>query len=409
MQNKGIVMQIANHQAVVMTQDCQFRKIPLLEGMTIGQEVEFPADVLLAMPSNNSKQAWYAKPWRKTGLVAASVLLAVGLWGGQSFLGETPAYAYVTVDINPSVELSIGKNQHVLLATALNDEAEIVLQELKLKGMPINEAVEALAQAAQTKGFFQDTTEVIISTSAAVDAELLKNENVDLVKLEGDLVSKLKTVAVQQHPSVEVEGVTVSKEVREAAKQAGVSPGKYALYLNATSNGIEVELDDLKANSIHQVVDQQPQMATVVHELQGGDKLDALLKTLKEEGKNSLLNSNNKNKGILPSTSPSTDSKQSDDGKKVPPGQAKKDEDKQDDKKGEISKQNSTPETKSNNGNKGSTQKSDDDHAKSQTDNKSKNQNRNDDKNNTKNNKNEDKNDDKKGHYDIHVNLPGQH
>lgn len=326
MQSKGIVMQISNGQAVVMTKECQFQKIPFLEGMRVGQEVEFPAeDVLTPLTTKKGKQAWYAKPWRKTGLVAASVLLAVGLWGGQSFVTGTPAYAYVTVDINPSVELSIDKKQQVLSAMALNDEAKDVLNGLKLKGLGVKEAVETLAQTAQEKGFFQEKTEVIVTASAAVDEEKLKQSSVDLVKLEDDLVSKLKMVAVEQNPGVEVEGILVSKDVREAAKQAGVSPGKYAFYLNATSNGIDVDLEELKNNPIHKVVDQRPQMASVVHEMQGGDHLDELLKMLKEQGKPSLLNFSNKAKGIVPSKEDSKD-QQDDDNKKSSPGQGKKDD-----------------------------------------------------------------------------------
>ncbi|MBL0387485.1 anti-sigma factor domain-containing protein [Tumebacillus sp. ITR2] len=442
MQNKGIVMQIANEQAIVMTKDCQFRKIPFLDGMAVGLEVELPGELRSVPSTNKTKKSWYAKPWRKTSLVAASVLLAVGLWGSQSFLGETPAYAYVTVDINPSVELSIDKNQEVLAAVALNEEAEDVVRDLKLKGLSVNQAVESLAQAAQSKGFFQDKTEVIITASAAVDEEKLKQENVDLVKLEDDLVSKVKTLAVQQNPGVEVEGLLVSKEVREAAKQEGVSPGKYALYLNATSNGIDVSLDDLKKQPIHKVVDQQPQMAEVVHQMQGGQELDSLLKTLKEEGKPKLLNQG-KAKGILPSG----ETKQSDEGQKIPPGQAKKDDNtsnKQDDSKKveppSQSKSNDREQnSKSNNGNngKGSSKKDDDGHstgkdngkndkskAQQQSNSSSKNNDKNDKQsgykkddsrsNSNKNDHNDKKSDPKyqsqsRGYYDLHIKMPSLH
>ncbi|KEO82252.1 anti-sigma factor domain-containing protein [Tumebacillus flagellatus] len=399
MQSKGIVMQIAGEQAIVMTKDCQFRKIPFLDGMAIGAEVELPADVTVVPSVKKSKRSWYSKPWRKTGLAAASVLLAIGLWGSQSFLGEKPAYAYVTVDINPSVELSIDKDSHVLQAVALNDEANSVLNSVKLKGLTVDQAVEQLAQTAGQQGYFQNQTEVIITASAAVDEAKLKQGNIDLIQLEDNLVSKVKTVAATQSPGVEVEGLLVSKDVREAAKQEGVSPGKYALYLNATSNGIDVDLEDLKKQPIHKVVDQQPQIAEVVHQMQGGQELDTLLKTLKEQGKPQLLNQG-KNRGILPSGQSNETGKKPDEGQQIPPGQAKKEDAEQKDDKQKVQPQSTTKPSDresgskpgNGNGNNGKSSKKDDDSHSNGKDNgngknKDNNKNNNEDGKNNKNGK----------------------
>lgn len=285
MQKKGIVMQIADGQAIVMTKECEFRKIPLLDGMAVGQEIEVPDQTTQTV--RKKPLAWFGTPLRKSGVLAASLLLAVGVWGSQSLFAPQAAYAYVTVDINPSVEFTIDQKQHVVDITGLNDDGQHVITDLKVKGMPLIQAVNSLTEAAKKQGYFASKTEVIITASPAVSDEKLASDHMDLDKIENDLVAQVKTATTSSESNVDVEGIRVSEEVRAAAKQAGVSPGKYAVYLNAQSNGINVSLDELKGQSITKVAEEHgAEMAHVVQSLQGGAKLDQLLEALKKQSDN---------------------------------------------------------------------------------------------------------------------------
>ncbi|HEU4964306.1 MAG TPA: hypothetical protein VFV52_10710, partial [Bacilli bacterium] len=253
-------------------------------------------------------------------MVAASLVLAAGLWSAQSLMSEPTAYAYVTVDINPSIELSIDEHKNVVQSSALNAEGETVLQSLQLKGLPVDDAVETLANAAKNQGYLNDHTEVIITASPAVKPEKLAD--LDLDQMEQDLVSTVQTLATESGTEVEVEGVTVSEDVRQAAKQAGVSPGKYALYLSAHSNGIDVDLDELKTKPLTQIVEARgTALADILHQIKGGKDLDGLLDTVKQKGIEGLHKTNKP--AVLPNqkgedTEPNTEHQ--------PPGQAKKDD-----------------------------------------------------------------------------------
>ncbi|MGZ4121598.1 MAG: anti-sigma-I factor RsgI family protein [Tumebacillaceae bacterium] len=284
MQKKGIVMQVANGQAIVMTKECEFRKIPLLDGMAVGQEVDVPEQTTQSV--RKKPLAWFGTPLRKTGVLAASLLLAVGLWGSQSLFAPESAYAYVTVDINPSVEFAIDSQQHVMQVIGLNDDGKQVLTDVQVKGKTLNQAVESLTDSAKKKGFFSKNTEVIITASPAVSDDKLASDHIDLDKIENDLVTQVKTAVTTTGSSVEVEGIRVSPEVRSAAQKAGVSPGKYAVYLNAQSNGIDVSLDELKNHSITKVAgDHGEELSKVVQSLEGGAKLDHLLEAFTKDGK----------------------------------------------------------------------------------------------------------------------------
>jgi len=314
MLSKGIVMQLTETHAVVMTQEAEFRKIPRAEGMRIGQEVDIPAGV--AAPSGQAGRSWWnARRFRQSGAVAAALLLAVGVWSYQAFMTKPMAYAYVTVDINPSIEFSVDEERTVIGVTALNADAERVLDDLTLDGKTVQEAVATVTDAAQKQGYLQDQGDVIITATLAgtPEAEQKVDSEADLGELEAKLGDQVKTVAQQGGNEVDVETIVVSPDLRDAAKEAGISPGKYAFYLSAQSAGIDVEIEELKKTSITKIVDARgTELAAIVHSLNGGKQLDKLLDTYKAEGKSGLQKNA---KGVLPA------------GKERAPGQEKKDED----------------------------------------------------------------------------------
>ncbi|ARU63719.1 hypothetical protein CBW65_23860 [Tumebacillus avium] len=340
MQNKGIVMQVANGKVIVMTKDRRFLNVPWADGMTVGQEIDVPDEVLTqtagtgkAVPLPWYKKSWNTT-WKKTGVIAASVLLAVSVWTSTSLFSEPVAYAYVTVDINPSIELSIDNHKQVVTAVPLNDEGGLVLKGLALTGLSVEAAVGKLAEIARTQGYLDEKTEVIITASpAAADDE--QKADLDLNQVESDLVAQVETLAQNTGAEVEVEGIVVSREVRDAAQDAGLSPGKYALYVAAVQSGIEVEIDEFKHESISKIVDKRGQeLADVLHGLKGGQELDDWHRDMnekqaaeKQQGKGKV------EQGVVPGNSGNREQE-----KKTPPGQQKKEDGKQnngkDDKKG---------------------------------------------------------------------------
>ncbi|ASS74622.1 hypothetical protein CIG75_06330 [Tumebacillus algifaecis] len=354
MQNKGIVMQVADGMVVVMTKDATFLKIPWVDGMTIGQEVDVPNEVIhqKRSPIKAAPLPWYKKTFnttlKKVGVVAASVLLAVSVWSSTVLFSEPIAYAYVTVDINPSIELSIDNHKQVVTATSLNDEGDLVLAGLTLKGMSVDEAVGKLAAVAHTKGYLDEKTDVIITASPAVAEEEMKAD-LDLVKVESELVAKVQSMAQNTGAEVSVEGLVVSKEVRDAAQEAGLSPGKYALYLAAMQSGLEVAIDEFKTESVSKVINKRgKELAEMLHDLKGGKQLDAWHREMAEK------KVNQKEPTVEQRIVPSNMNHREQD-KKTPPGLQKKEDNKnkmkQDDKNGKDQKSSQSDKSAKHDGN----------------------------------------------------------
>lgn len=110
-------------------------------------------------------------------VAAALAVLVLGAAGWQVMV-RTPV-AYVSVDVNPSVELALNRLDRVVSATAYNADARAVLEDVTLEGKPYPQALDALlesdAMAPYLTGSYALTVTVAASTpgkEAALLAQL---------------------------------------------------------------------------------------------------------------------------------------------------------------------------------------------------------------------------------------------
>jgi len=77
--------------------------------------------------------------------------------------------AYVTIDINPSIELVVSPKEKVIYANALNEDAEILLSEVNVIGMDLKDAIDLIIEKAIELGFIdvaEEGVEISVSTIA---------------------------------------------------------------------------------------------------------------------------------------------------------------------------------------------------------------------------------------------------
>lgn len=185
---------------------------------------------------------------------AIAACLAVLLIGG-GFVYATPT-SYMSVDINPSIELGINALGRVVSVEALNDDGQVVLDELgSIKGKKLDSAVKLIVDAAVDEGFIEEDDTSFIELTAVTDDEE------KAAKLLRDADKGTKEALDENETEAEVGQSAISHARRDAAKAAGISPGKLNLLQKlwiAQGNEIDPEADaDELQDVFDEILDQE--------------------------------------------------------------------------------------------------------------------------------------------------------
>ncbi|MDA1614625.1 anti-sigma factor domain-containing protein [Bacillus cereus] len=209
MMNKGIVMDIKKHSVVVLTPNGEFITCKRKgDSCMIGEEISFDEQ---EQKASRFSIPYFLKP---ASLLVACFLCALLFFYNQP---EEKVFAYVSVDINPSLEVSVTKDLRVIDLQACNDDGRRILKELKQwENKQLQEVIRTIIKQSQEDKYLTNDKQVML-TAIAKD-KLLEP------KLE-KVMKELKKEYELKHITVEYQNSTM--QVRENARKAGVGTGVY--------------------------------------------------------------------------------------------------------------------------------------------------------------------------------------
>ncbi len=191
---------------------------------------------------------------RLTGiLVAACLLLAVGLVGFNHYNDHLKIASTVDIDVNPSIEISANRNDRVVKVEAVNEDAEAVLGDMKLKGVDLEVAVNAIIGAMVKEGYFTSELGEILVTVHSDNADKAEEIRSYVVS---DIDSALKANEVEAtilNQTVTTD--TPTEEAKTFAKENGVSVGKAIFVKNLAAKDETLVPEDLAKKSIKELGD----------------------------------------------------------------------------------------------------------------------------------------------------------
>lgn len=240
MRRTGIVMSTQGRMAVVLTKDGEFCQVPCQEGTQIGMEIDWASSMSNGVVDGKRRSTlWHLSRVRKvvaTG-IAAAVLVTAGFWYYSGSVYAATPYAFVSIDINPSVSLVLNRHLHVIKAVPQNADGEKLLSHLKLKGEVVGAAVKDIVDAAVSEQMLPQSDNIVVATAPAHNvtsvADVQKEVKDDVAKaVAGN--AKAKKLA----PSVY--SLSVSNTVWKVATDKHVSPGKVGAVLLAKKHGMVV-------------------------------------------------------------------------------------------------------------------------------------------------------------------------
>ena len=174
------------------------------------------------------------KPMRRVAITALAACLALVIFGIGGVAWAAQPYAFVTIDVNPSLELGINRFDRVASATAFNADGEQILSEANVEGMSYEDALAALGSELQP--YLSEGTAVEITISCDDAAHAARYEQVGRHCLDS-------SGAEQVHCS------HAGTDEHHAANEAGLGVNRYRLYQELLAQDVDISLEEAQAMS----------------------------------------------------------------------------------------------------------------------------------------------------------------
>lgn len=177
-----------------------------------------------------------ARPVRSIAFAACAVsalFLAIGLYTMQM------PVSYISIDVNPSVELTLNCYDRVIAATAYNEDGENILKGIRVRGRLYTDAIDAIIEGTAMQPYLTPDSALTFTVAAS-----------DSTKEDAILTGIESSPGYQSHNGqCHTADVTSLPE----AHASGLSFGKYAAYLVLSQFDSAVTPEDCRNMSMSEI------------------------------------------------------------------------------------------------------------------------------------------------------------
>ena len=159
----------------------------------------------------------------KAALCAAAALVVI-FFGGYLYFNPV---SYISLDVNPSIELELNVFDIVVSATGYNDDGELLAGEVNLKNKKYTDAIEELLESGEISELIESGEELVFTVVSDDDVEIAEG---------------IRSCGGYEESNATCE--SASYELREEARSAGLSMGKYREYLRIAQYDPEITPED---------------------------------------------------------------------------------------------------------------------------------------------------------------------
>ncbi|MCM3767439.1 anti-sigma factor domain-containing protein [Neobacillus niacini] len=212
---KGIIMDMDEGLLTVLTPDGEFLHATRLDRpYAIGEEISF-------FPIERTIQS--KKPFLFFGLksvLALSAALLVVFGSLFPMYQSNHAYAYMSIDVNPSIELGINKKMQVVELTGFNKEGKEIIAHLNnWKKQDVAKITKTIINEMEKEGYLKVKKQLVLSTVRTEEAEKQIEK-----QLEAN-IKEIKAAATEQQ--LELTVVSGTEQDLQKAHELGLTTGKY--------------------------------------------------------------------------------------------------------------------------------------------------------------------------------------
>ncbi|SIS47128.1 anti-sigma factor domain-containing protein [Salimicrobium flavidum] len=200
---KGVILKHNFRSTIVMTGKGEFVKAQKISGAEIGDEVSFEPK-----PASSFSLSSY----KNMSAVTIAIIIIISLFPAYFWHDDNKAYAYVSIDINPSFEAKVNQDMEVISVEALNEDAESLLKNFgEWQGEPLTDVTSQLFEAVKEEGMVSNGENALVGVSY-----LSGQGNLDIIK-------QLQGFFDQKEDSFQIAAYAIPYEWKEEAEKAGES------------------------------------------------------------------------------------------------------------------------------------------------------------------------------------------
>lgn len=174
--------------------------------------------------------------FRTMAAVCAMLILAI-IIGGYSMI-QTPV-SFVSIDVNPSVELALNRFDRVVSAKGYNEDGKSVLNGVSVKWKKYTEAIDLIIDSANMSAYLTGEAELVFTVAAE----------------SRDKNSELRTGINNCSSCMKHGGRSLGADMESVSKahENGVSLGKYSAYLRLSQYDETVTVDDCRSMTMAEI------------------------------------------------------------------------------------------------------------------------------------------------------------
>lgn len=208
---KGVIIDIHDKYIIVMDDSGGLLKIRKKENVNVGQAILFTDDDIIVDKKANK----IIKIWTVPIVTAALIFISI-ISGIINVNNKNTPYALITFDINPSFSIEVNKENTVINAFALNEDAKS-LDIDKIKNKSLDDALKLIKSSLKENKKFENKNSLIVGFSF-----LGENKNIEFE-------DNVKAVVNKNFNDFKIVYIQGDKGDHEEAKKVGISLGKYAI------------------------------------------------------------------------------------------------------------------------------------------------------------------------------------
>ncbi|MBK5481427.1 anti-sigma factor domain-containing protein [Peribacillus sp. TH16] len=212
---KGVILSINKRFVTLLTPEGEFLKTKRQERTyEVGEEITFSP----FKPKVTLSFSSFHLSFKKKAMLSVTAALLILFSILPSYSSEHVS-AYMTIDVNPSIELELNDQLEVLKLTGLNEDGKLVINKLtNWKGKEIKTVTNRIVETTKKLGYLKGNKQIVVSTT------LLDKDK----KLDKNLKEEIKEISEQGNVSqTKMKVIQATKTDRKQARKQGMSTGKY--------------------------------------------------------------------------------------------------------------------------------------------------------------------------------------